>query len=80
MAKSELLKRLGIAHPVIQAPMGGGPSTPELVAAGSTTPDGKLLPFVRIGTYTRTESPATRYTDPTGPFFSFSIALSPPAA
>ena len=35
MAKSELLKRLGIAHPVIQAPMGGGPSTPELVAAVS---------------------------------------------
>jgi nitronate monooxygenase len=32
---SELLKRLGIEHPVIQAPMGGGPSTPELVAAVS---------------------------------------------
>jgi len=32
---SELLRRLGIEHPVIQAPMGGGPSTPELVAAVS---------------------------------------------
>ncbi len=30
-----LLHRLGIEHPVIQAPMGGGPSTPELVAAVS---------------------------------------------
>ena len=30
-----LLKRLGIEHPVIQAPMGGGPTTPELVAAVS---------------------------------------------
>jgi nitronate monooxygenase len=30
-----LLNRLGIEHPVIQAPMGGGPSTPELVAAVS---------------------------------------------
>jgi nitronate monooxygenase len=30
-----LMNRLGIAHPVIQAPMGGGPSTPELVAAVS---------------------------------------------
>src|SRR5689334_20360584 len=27
--------RLGIAHPIIQAPMGGGGSTPELVAAVS---------------------------------------------
>jgi nitronate monooxygenase len=35
MAKSGLLKRLGIEHPVILAPMGGGPSTPELVAAVS---------------------------------------------
>jgi len=32
---SELLKRLGIEYPIIQAPMGGGPSTPELVAAVS---------------------------------------------
>ena len=31
----ELLARLGIRHPIIQAPMGGGPSTPELVAAVS---------------------------------------------
>jgi len=30
-----LLKRLDIEYPVIQAPMGGGPSTPELVAAVS---------------------------------------------
>jgi nitronate monooxygenase len=30
-----LLNRLNIEHPVIQAPMGGGPSTPELVAAVS---------------------------------------------
>ena len=35
MATSELLKRVGIEHPVIQAPMGGGPTTPELVAAVS---------------------------------------------
>jgi nitronate monooxygenase len=32
---NRLLNRLGIEHPVIQAPMGGGPSTPELVAAVS---------------------------------------------
>jgi nitronate monooxygenase len=37
MAKSELLRRLGIEHPIMQAPMGGGPSTPELVAAVSNT-------------------------------------------
>ncbi|HEV2438525.1 MAG TPA: nitronate monooxygenase [bacterium] len=30
-----LLRTLGIAHPIIQGPMGGGPSTPELVAAVS---------------------------------------------
>jgi nitronate monooxygenase len=30
-----LLKVLGIEHPIIQGPMGGGPSTPELVAAVS---------------------------------------------
>lgn len=30
-----LLNRLGIEHPIIQAPLGGGPSTPELVAAVS---------------------------------------------
>ena len=36
MAESGLLKRLGIGHPVIQAPMAGGPSTPELVAAVSS--------------------------------------------
>jgi nitronate monooxygenase len=32
---NELLKLLGIEHPIIQGPMGGGPSTPELVAAAS---------------------------------------------
>jgi len=35
MAKNGLLGRLGIEHPIMQAPMGGGPSTPELVAAVS---------------------------------------------
>jgi nitronate monooxygenase len=30
-----LLRRLGIAHPIILAPMAGGPTTPELVAAVS---------------------------------------------
>lgn len=35
MATSGLLKRLGFEYPIIQAPMGGGPSTPELVAAVS---------------------------------------------
>ncbi len=35
MAANGLLQALGIEHPVIQAPMGGGPSTPELVAAVS---------------------------------------------
>jgi nitronate monooxygenase len=33
--KNGLLKLLGIEHPIIQGPMGGGPSTPELVAAVS---------------------------------------------
>src|SRR5574341_1094957 len=32
---SGLLKRLGVEYPIIQAPMAGGPSTPELVAAVS---------------------------------------------
>jgi nitronate monooxygenase len=35
MLRNLLLNRLGIEHPVIQAPMAGGPSTPELVAAVS---------------------------------------------
>jgi nitronate monooxygenase len=35
MPHNELLKLLGIEHPIIQGPMGGGPSTPELVAAVS---------------------------------------------
>lgn len=32
---NDLLKKLGINHPIIQGPFGGGPSTPELVAAVS---------------------------------------------
>jgi nitronate monooxygenase len=35
MAVKQFLHRLGIEHPIIQGPMGGGPSTPELVAAVS---------------------------------------------
>lgn len=35
MNKNELLGLLGIEHPIIQGPLGGGPSTPELVAAVS---------------------------------------------
>src|SRR6185437_9980547 len=35
MAAKEFVGRLGIEHPIIQGPMGGGPSTPELVAAVS---------------------------------------------
>ena len=35
MAQNALISRLGIRNPVIQGPMGGGPSTPELVAAVS---------------------------------------------
>lgn len=30
---NELTRRLGIEHPIIQAPMAGGTTTPELVAA-----------------------------------------------
>jgi nitronate monooxygenase len=33
MADGNLLKRLGIKFPIIQAPMGGGLTTPELIAA-----------------------------------------------
>lgn len=33
MADNEFLSRLGVQHPIMLAPMGGGPSTPELVAA-----------------------------------------------
>jgi len=33
MAANGLLQRLGLEHPIIQGPMGGGHSTPELVAA-----------------------------------------------
>jgi nitronate monooxygenase len=33
MTQSDFLNELGIKHPIIQAPMAGGPSTPELVAA-----------------------------------------------
>ena len=35
MNKNPLLTLLGIEHPIIQGPLGGGPSTPELVAAVS---------------------------------------------
>ena len=35
MTKAGFLRRLGIDLPIVQAPMGGGPSTPELVAAVS---------------------------------------------
>jgi nitronate monooxygenase len=35
MSQSDLLRELGLTHPIIQAPMAGGPSTPELVAAVS---------------------------------------------
>jgi len=31
----EFLERLGLAHPIVLAPLGGGPSTPELVSAVS---------------------------------------------
>ena len=33
--RNGLLRRLGVEHPIIQAPMAGGPSTPALVAAVS---------------------------------------------
>ncbi|HYL98089.1 MAG TPA: nitronate monooxygenase, partial [Blastocatellia bacterium] len=33
--RNSLLEKLGIENAVIQGPMGGGPSTPELVAAVS---------------------------------------------
>ena len=35
MPRNELLDRLGMEHPIIQAPMAGGPSCPELAAAAS---------------------------------------------
>jgi nitronate monooxygenase len=35
MMRNALLDSLGIEHPIVLAPMGGGPSTPELVAAVS---------------------------------------------
>lgn len=31
--KNRLFERIGVDYPIIQAPMGGGPTTPELVAA-----------------------------------------------
>lgn len=34
--RNDLLRRLGVEHPIIQAPMAGGPSTPTLVAAVSS--------------------------------------------
>ena len=35
MTQSDFLRELGITRPIIQAPMAGGPATPELVAAVS---------------------------------------------
>jgi nitronate monooxygenase len=35
VASNKLLQRLGVENPIIQAPMAGGPSTPELAAAVS---------------------------------------------
>ena len=35
MSAADFLEKIGIAYPIIQGPMGGGPSTPELVAAVS---------------------------------------------
>src|SRR5579885_2377227 len=35
MSGAGFLRRLGVELPIVQAPMGGGPSTPELVAAVS---------------------------------------------
>jgi nitronate monooxygenase len=35
LTNNEFLKRLNVQHPIIQGPLGGGPSTPELVAAVS---------------------------------------------
>src|SRR3954452_88407 len=32
---TDLLRKLGIRHPIIEAPMGGGPGTPQLAAAVS---------------------------------------------
>ena len=33
--QTDLTKRLGMTHPIIQAPLAGGGDTPALVAAGS---------------------------------------------
>ena len=35
--QNDLTRRLGIEHPIIQAPMAGGTTTPELVAAVSNS-------------------------------------------
>jgi len=35
MTRNEITERLGISHPILQAPMAGGTTTPELVAAVS---------------------------------------------
>ena len=35
MTRNEIMERLGISHPILQAPMAGGTTTPELVAAVS---------------------------------------------
>ena len=41
-----LIDQLGVEHPIIQAPMAGGPSTPELVAAVSNS---GALGFLGVG-------------------------------
>src|SRR5215218_158884 len=58
MTDASFLRRLGIEHPIIAAPMGGGPSTPALVAAvsnagglgsvaGAYLPPGQLADEIR---------------------------------
>lgn len=48
-----LLSRWQIPHPIVQAPMAGGPATPELVAAASNAGcslwAGQGAPLVRSG-------------------------------
>ena len=40
--RTELMRRLRLAHPIIQAPMAGGRDTPDLVAASTmSTPPAK---------------------------------------
>src|SRR6202046_228235 len=48
--KSEFLRGLGIEHPIVQAPMSGGATTPELVAAACNA---GVLGSFRAGYLTR---------------------------